>query len=176
MSTQQTQEFETLPMMALRSSPGEILDNVSKNKKSYLIERNGQPKACLVPVSVFLPDIPQDRIIKEINDLSELGLKPWQISISNTNEMVFKFKEVVDQIEYTIIITLPHKYPNTAPTVIIPQIKDKPPHLWTDNSLCIYGAMTTWNPGKHSLMSTLELSKKWLDKYTSWKNSRAWPE
>ena len=42
-------EFKPLPMMALRSSPGEVLDEVSREGAAYLIERNGQQKACLVP-------------------------------------------------------------------------------------------------------------------------------
>ena len=40
-------EFKPLPMMALRSSPGEVLDEVSREGAAYLIERNGQQKACL---------------------------------------------------------------------------------------------------------------------------------
>ena len=36
-------------MMALRSSPGAVLDEVSREGAAYLIERNGQQRACLVP-------------------------------------------------------------------------------------------------------------------------------
>ena len=48
-------EFKSLPMMALRSRPGEVLDEVSREGTSFLIERNGQQLACLVPISCFLP-------------------------------------------------------------------------------------------------------------------------
>ena len=35
-------EFKPLSMMALRSKPGEVLDEVSRGGTSFLIERNGQ--------------------------------------------------------------------------------------------------------------------------------------
>ena len=35
-------EFKSLSMMALRSRPGEVLDEVSREGTSFLIERNGQ--------------------------------------------------------------------------------------------------------------------------------------
>ena len=58
-------EFTTLSMMELRSSPGDILDRVYKNGEAFIIERNGQQKACLVPISHFCPDVPKDKINDE---------------------------------------------------------------------------------------------------------------
>ena len=48
-------DFKTLKMMELRSSPGEVLDRVARDGEVFIVERNGQPKACLVPVSFLLP-------------------------------------------------------------------------------------------------------------------------
>ena len=64
-------EFKPLPMMALRSSPGEVLDEVSREGAAFLIERNGQQKACLVPISSFLPDIQRSRVTAELDRLEE---------------------------------------------------------------------------------------------------------
>ena len=62
-------DFKTLKMMDLRSSPGEVLDRVARDGEVFVVERNGQPKACLVPVSFLLPDIAPDRIAKELAKL-----------------------------------------------------------------------------------------------------------
>src|SRR5882757_9833147 len=62
-------DFKTLKMMELRSSPGEVLDRVARDGEVFIVERNGQPKACLVPVSFLLPDISPDRIAKELSKL-----------------------------------------------------------------------------------------------------------
>ena len=48
-------EFKSLPMMTLRSSPGEILDRVSRHGEAFVIERSGQQLACLVPIANFPP-------------------------------------------------------------------------------------------------------------------------
>ena len=48
-------DFKALKMMELRSSPGEVLDRVARDGEVFIVERNGQPKACLVPVSFLLP-------------------------------------------------------------------------------------------------------------------------
>ena len=60
-------EFKALPMMALRSRPGEVLDEVAREGAAFLIERNGQQKACLVPISCFLPDIQTSRMTAELD-------------------------------------------------------------------------------------------------------------
>lgn len=176
MDLEPTLNFETLSMMELRSSPGEVLDRVSKEGTAFLIERNGQPKACLVPVSLFLPNISQDRINKEIDALTEIGKAPWQLTISNDKEFVAKFKEQVGRNEYTVEIILPHGYPNAAPKVRALEVSNESPHRWGDGSLCIFGAMTTWNPGKHKMTSVLELAITWLSKYEEWRELGSWPE
>ena len=64
-------DFKTLAMMQLRNSPGEILDRVANDGEVFVIERNGEPKACLVPVFFLLPDIPPDRMAREFERLNE---------------------------------------------------------------------------------------------------------
>ncbi len=54
-------EFKPLPMMALRSSPGEVLDEVSREGAACLIKRNGQQKACLVPRYVVVMTLYPER-------------------------------------------------------------------------------------------------------------------
>ena len=44
-------------MTELRNRPGEILDRVAETGEAFIIERNGARKACLVPLSVFFPDV-----------------------------------------------------------------------------------------------------------------------
>ena len=56
------QDFELLSMTELRNRPGEILDRVADGGEAFIIERNGSRKACLVPLSVFFPDVPPARI------------------------------------------------------------------------------------------------------------------
>jgi len=176
MDSESTLNFETLSMMELRSSPGEVLDRVSKEGMAFVIERNGQPKACLVPVSIFLPNISQDRIKKEIDALKKIEKKPWQQTISEDKEFVARFKEKVGSNVYTIEIILPHGYPNFAPKVRVLEVSNDSPHRWSDGSLCIFGIMTAWNPGKHKMTSVLELAITWLSKYEEWLKLGSWPK
>ena len=46
-------EFKSLSMMALRSRPGEVLDEVARDGTAFLVERNGQQKPvwCRYPTS-----------------------------------------------------------------------------------------------------------------------------
>ena len=85
-------EFKPLPMMALRSSPGEVLDEVSKEGAAYLVERNGQQKACLVPISCFLPDIRRSRVTAELDRLED-SVEQYRVAISAEREMQFLFRE-----------------------------------------------------------------------------------
>ena len=62
-------DFGLLSMTELRTRPGEILDRVADGGEAFIIERSGQRKACLVPLSVFLPDISPARIAAEIQEL-----------------------------------------------------------------------------------------------------------
>ena len=59
-------DFGLLSMTELRTRPGEILDRVAERGEAFIIERNGERKACLVPLSVLLPDISPTRIADEI--------------------------------------------------------------------------------------------------------------
>ena len=65
------QDFELLSMTELRNRPGEILDRVADAGEAFIIERNGSRKACLVPLSVFFPDVPPARIGEEIEELEK---------------------------------------------------------------------------------------------------------
>ncbi len=51
------QEFQLLSMTELRNGPGDILDRVAEKGEAFIIERGGHRKACLVPLSLFFPDI-----------------------------------------------------------------------------------------------------------------------
>jgi hypothetical protein len=42
-------------------------------------------------------------------------------------------------------------------------------------ALCLYGVMTGWNPGKHTVLSTLKLARQWLYSYDVWRKSGQWP-
>ncbi len=170
-------DFKTLTMMELRSSPGEILDKVYKNGESFIIERNGCQKACLVPIWFFLPDIPKDIVYKvneELDQLRQIGEKPL-LTFSNRNELEILFKEAVDKYEITLKIVLPHGYPNNAPKIYASPIIDDAPHRWQDGALCIFGAMANWNPGKHNITSVLALARKWLTGYGEWREKGSWP-
>ncbi len=168
-----TLEFKSLTMMDFRRSPGSILDRVSKDGEAFVIERNGQQKACLVPVSVFLPDIQQSRFNEEINELNLKGKRP-KISISATKEVEMRFQETVGEEKISIMILLPHGYPNVAPKVYASPIADNTPHRWQDGSLCIFGSIANWNPGKHNIIFLLTLTKKWLSNYDQWRKTGKW--
>ena len=163
-------EFKPLSMMALRSSPGEIIDSVARDGEAYIIERNGRQLACLLPVSAFLPDIDQKRIEK---DREELAVSYPEYTNAFNQDKGFYFK--VTQEEFSIEIVIPNGYPSNCPRVYVNDIDDNSPHRWKDGSLCIFGVMKAWNPGKKSLLDVLELTGKWLDSYREWKDSGRWP-
>jgi prevent-host-death family protein len=80
-----TLDFKPLPMSELRRHPGEILDRVAIGGESFVIERNGRQKACLVPLSVFLPDITPARIAHELKQSVVAGnrspcVRIWAVS------------------------------------------------------------------------------------------------
>jgi hypothetical protein len=167
-------EFKILSMMEFRSSPGDILDRVYKDGEAFIIERSGQQKACLVPVSYFLPDIPKNIIHGELDELCANGEEPI-LKISDERELEIEFKKTVKNIEVTIKILLPHGYPNVAPKVYIYPIRTDAPHRWQDGALCIFGTMATWNPGKGNLALILDLAKEWLSHYEIWNETGEWP-
>src|SRR5437868_7005021 len=81
------QDFGLLSMTELRERPGEVLDRVADDGEAFIIERNGKRKACLVPLSVFFPDIPPARIGDEIEELSKNGEVP-RTSITKERELL----------------------------------------------------------------------------------------
>jgi prevent-host-death family protein len=170
-----TLDFTLLSMSELRNRPGDLLDRVADNGEAFIIERNGQRKACLVPLSVFLPDISPSRIADEIEELVKNG-EESRCTISNDREVVFLFMYNADNnspIEVRVV--LPHGYPSTCPRVYANSIHKEAPHRWSDGALCLYGVMTGWNPGKHTVFSTLQLSRQWLQHYESWTKNGKWP-
>lgn len=167
-------EFQPLSMMDLRSRPGEVLDEVSRDGKAFVVERSGQQKACLVPLWVFFPDIQQKVISREIESLIDSDEK-FQVSINDAKELELSFRASAFRDGVKLTIVLPHGYPNTAPVVRAAPLDDGAPHLWRDGSLCIFGAMAAWNPGKHSVLDALKLSRQWLEHYSMWRLSGTWP-
>ena len=168
-------EFKPLPMMALRSSPGEVLDAVSKEGSAYLIERNGQQKACLVPISCFLPDIQRSRVTAELERLED-SVEQYRVMISAGREMQFLFTEFSGDEHIEVTVTLPHGYPNLAPVVTAEPIEHNCPHRWPNGALCLYGAVAVWNPGKHDVMHAVALFRRWIQRYTVWRQTTEWPQ
>ena len=168
--------FTQLSMTEFRTRPGEILDRTSNNGEAFIIERNGQRKACLVPLSFFLPDVSPGRIADELEELSAQGEEPRPL-ITEDREFVFRFVHSLDnETEVSLSIVLPHGYPNKCPRVYASPIDKTSPHLWEDGALCLYGMLSGWNPGKHTVFSTLELARRWLAHYDAWKKQGNWPE
>lgn len=170
------QDFELLSMTELRNRPGEILDRVADGAEAFIIERNGKRKACLVPLSVFFPDVCPTRIADEIRELEGHGEEP-RTSITEARELEFRFPIKVanlDPIEVRIV--LPHGYPSSCPRVYASAISQNAPHRWRDGALCVFGVMSLWNPGKHTVFSTLGLTKQWLGHYDEWLKTSQWPK
>ena len=174
-------DFQPLSMMELRSRPGEVLDEVAKHGRAFIIERTGQQKACLVPISFFLPDIQPSRIAKEFDSLSEKE-EEFSISITPKRKIKFLFSETVkgEPKPIKLCIILPHGYPHKPP-IVKEESKEESitqgaPHRWKDGSLCIYGAMDTWNPGKHDIAHTLNLCRRWFTNYAEWRDTGEWPK
>jgi len=168
-------DFTRLPMTELRTRPGEILDRVADDGESFVIERNGHQKACLVPLSVFLPDISPLRIVDELRELEEAGESP-RTTVTNEREIAFNFRHGAERDPYNITIVLPHGYPNTCPRVYVDPIDSNAPHRYSDNALCIFGVMISWNPGKHTVSIALKHARRWLRHYETWQASGAWPK
>lgn len=168
-------EFKTLSMMALRSSPGDVLDEVSKKGAAFLIERNGQQKACLVPIRSFLPDIQRSRVTAELDRLNDSN-EHYRVAISAEREMQFLFDEFSVETPVEVTVTLPHSYPNKAPVVTAEPIDEGCPHRWPNGALCIYGALAVWNPGKHDIMHAVALFRRWIQHYSVWRQTGEWPQ
>src|ERR1700685_3494310 len=125
-------------MMELRSSPGEVLDRVARDGEVFVIERNGQPKACLVPVSFLLPDISPDRVALELAALKEKDEKHG-LTIIDNHELEITFSEHIGAERVGIDIVLPHGYPNSAPRVYAVELAPNTPNRWEDGSLALFG-------------------------------------
>ena len=161
--------------MELRSSPGEVLDRVARDGEVFIVERNGQPKACLVPVSFLLPDIAPDRIVKEIYKLDAKD-ETYKLTINDQRELEISCRETAAGESVVISIVLPHGYPNTAPRIYAERVAPDTPHRWPDGSLSIFGATAAWNVKTHDASHALTLARVWLKHYAKWRKTGSWPE
>ncbi len=168
-------DFQTLKMMQLRSSPGEVLDRVARDGEVFVIERNGEPLACLVPVSFLLPDISPKRITQELTRLSEKN-ESYKLTINDHKELVITCKEVAAGDSVLISIVLPHGYPDSAPRLYVLPLPQNTPNCWPDGSLAIFGAAATWNAKSHDAVHALNLARAWLKQYVKWRKTGEWPE
>jgi prevent-host-death family protein len=168
-------DFKTLKMMDLRSSPGEVLDRVARDGEVFIVERNGQPKACLVPVSFLLPDIAPHRIVKELNKLAARD-ENYKLTITENKEIEISCLETAAGEDVVISIVLPHGYPDAAPRIYATQVAPDAPHRWPDGSLSIFGATAAWNAKAHDASHALKLARIWLKHYAKWRKTGAWPE
>ncbi|MGH7136627.1 MAG: type II toxin-antitoxin system prevent-host-death family antitoxin [Pirellulales bacterium] len=167
-------DFTPLPMTELRNRPGEILDRVADGGESFVIERNGHQKACLVPLSVFLPDISSSRIAQEIKELEKAG-ESSRTTVTSEREIAFTFRGKADGSPYDITIVLPHRYPSVCPRVYVDPVESAAPHRFADGALCIFGVMSSWNPGKHSALVALQNARTWIRHYEHWRKTSQWP-
>ena len=162
-------------MMQLRSSPGEVLDRVARDGEVFVIERNGEPMACLVPVSFLLPDISPDRLTKELNKLNEKS-ETHTLTINDAKELEISFLETAGGEKVLLRIVLPHGYPNYAPRIFADKLPAETPKRWHDQSLAIFGATTTWNAKSNDVIHVLRLARVWLRQYAKWRKTGEWPE
>jgi prevent-host-death family protein len=168
-------DFDVLSMTELRTRPGDILDRASEGK-AFIIESNGRRKACLVPITLFFPDVSPARIAEEIEQLENQG-EELRTTFMDSRELGFRFKQLLnDNTEVELTILLPHGYPNSCPRVTASPLEDKTPHRWADGSLCLYGVMGAWNPGRDSVVTTLSLVRRWLQRYDAWRQVGRWPQ
>src|SRR5437899_15717 len=107
-------EFKPLSMMQLRSAPGEVLDRVAQQGEAFVVERNGEQMACLVPLSLFMPDIQPKRLAREFDRLQGQE-EEFATSISDERELQFHFRKEGPSGDMTVTISLPHGYPNACP-------------------------------------------------------------
>ncbi len=162
-------------MMQLRSSPGEVLDRVAGVGEVFVIERNGQPKACLVPVSFLLPDVSPDRITQELNKLNEKN-ENYKLTITENNELEINCHETAAGESVILSIVLPHGYPDSAPRIRAQPMASNTPKRWQDGSLSIFGATATWNAKTHDILYALSQARVWLRQYAKWRKTGEWPE
>ena len=167
--------FTPLSMTELRTRPGEILDRVAEDGESFVIERNSRQHACLVPISVFLPDISPARIARELDELKKAGEVTYT-TITGEKEVAIRVRHSHGDTDHSVIITLPHNYPNACPRVYVDDVDQNAPHRFPDGALCIFGVMSSWNPGKHTARDALDNAHQWLSQYESWRRTGFWPQ
>jgi hypothetical protein len=168
-------DFSLLSMTELRNGPGEILDRVAEKGEAFIIERSGHRKACLVPLSFFFPDISPTRIAAELKELEQQG-EQHRTTITSERELAFRFRHNnAEDASRELTIVLPHGYPNRCPRVYAGDLGGEVPHRWADGALCLFGVMSAWNPGKHTVNSALKLARRWLEHYDAWRKSGQWP-
>jgi len=168
-------DFRLLSMTELRTRPGEIFDRVAEGGEAFIVEKGGRRKACLVPLSVFFPDVPPRRIAHEIDELHKHG-ETTRVEITPDRELALCFTcALPDTSSVEVKIVLPHGYPSSCPRVYANLGNDPVPHRWPDGALCLYGVLTGWNPGRHTALSTLNLARQWLDRYSVWRQAGTWP-
>ena len=160
--------------MQLRNSPGDVLDRVAEDGEVFVVERNGKPKACLVPVSFLLPDIAPDRIADELSRLRERN-ETHKLTITESRELEISFHEMAAGENIVVTIALPHGYPNTAPRISAQPLAPNTPHRWHDGSLSIFGNSTIWNARNHNVVHALGLARKWIKQYARWRRTGEWP-
>jgi hypothetical protein len=167
-------DFKTLSMMDLRSSPGEILDRVARDGDVFVIERNGQHKACLVPVSFLLPDVAPERIAQEIATLEEKQEK-YKLTVNDKKELAISCSQTAGGDSIVLEVVLPHGYPNAAPRIYAEPLPDGTPGRWPDGSLAIFGTLAAWKPKAHDVRHAMSLGRSWLKLYAKWKKTGEWP-
>src|ERR1700691_5930686 len=161
-------------MMELRSSPGEVLDRVARDGEVFVVERNGQPKACLVPVSFLLTDVSPDRLKQELDRLIEKN-ESYKLTIKEQKELEINCHEVAAGESVLLSIVLTHGYPDSAPRIYALQIPPNTPRRWQDGSLSIFGTTTTWNAKRHDVIHALAQARAWLKEYAKWRKTGEWP-
>jgi len=151
-----------------------VLDRVARDGDVFVVERNGRSLACLVPVSFFLPDIPAERIARELDKLREKR-ESYTLTVTENKELEISVLETAAGEKIVVSVVLPHGYPVSAPKIRAWPLPDETPNLWPDGSLSIFGTMSGWNAKSHDVMHTLALARRWLKNYAGWRKSGAWP-
>ena len=162
-------------MMELRSKPGESLDRVAQKGEAFIVERNGHQMACLVPLSVFMPDIQPARLAREFEQLHGQG-EAQTVSITDEHELNLHFRGEGPDRSITLTICLPHGYPNASPKVSADPVPEDCPHRWRDGTFCIFGATELWNPGQHDVLHVLTQARRWLKNLGHWQQTGKWGE
>ena len=168
-------DFKTLTMMALRNSPGETLDKVAEDGEVFVIERNGQPRACLVPVSFLLPDISPQKISEEL-EMLRAEKQDYKLTINEQKELEISVLETAAGDNVVVSIVLPHGYPKSAPRIQASNIQSNAPGRWHDGSLSIFGTMEIWDSKNHNVLHALSLAREWLKNYRKWRKTGEWPQ